>query len=148
MEEYVLERGGTIDRSTYALAVPNVILETNVFSDHTLKNMQLTHQEYGNVVFVPWGLVNKLFFEKTFDLTKEEYIAEMKKITSQYQIDQLNNHEEVIEFSVNYSDIQISYAAAYFSIAEFIAEYYQDTDASLYFLKKSLELDPLAQPVN
>lgn len=144
IDSYIISRGGTIDRKTFAEMLPNLMLEREAFTDHSLQNMQLIHQGYGKLVFVPWGLVKKLYFENQFEVTKEEYVSEMKLITSSYQIEGFNKRSSLLDYSVNYADIQMFYAQSYYSIADFIATHYKDPDAALYFLEKSIALDPLA----
>ena len=142
IEDYILKRGGTIDKETYIKILPTLVLNKEVYADHQL-NFQIAYEDYGKIIFVPWGLTKKLFFEKTYNVSKEEYIEKMKQITDGYQLEELTSNKEIIDYNVNYADIQMSYASSYYSIADFIATYYNDPTSAKYFLEKSLDLDPL-----
>ncbi len=142
IEKYITKRGGTLDKETYITILPTLIKNHEVYSDHILPNTIIEFENYGKIVFIPWGLTRKLYFEKTFNLTKDEYIKKMVEITNGFQID-INEESDINSHNLNFADIQMHYASAYFSIADFIAKYYQDPQTAKYFVEKSLYLDPL-----
>ncbi|HLE48571.1 MAG TPA: DUF2723 domain-containing protein [Patescibacteria group bacterium] len=142
--EYATIRGGTIDRETYVNALSILLEKKDVYTDHTIENMQIVHKDYGKVIFVPFGLVNKVYFEKKFNLSKDEYIKTVNDITSMYQLSDLTNNEYLVKSNLSFNDIQFHYSSAFYSIADFLANYYQDTEAALPFLLKSIALDPMA----
>lgn len=143
IEDYIVKRGGTLDRETFIKTLPLLVKNKEVFVDHSLQNFQIEYEDLGRIVFIPWGLTKKLYFEKTYKVPKDEYISDMKRITDGFQVDKILMQRGVVDHSVIYADIQMNYASSYYAIADFIANYYSDPQSASYFLKKSIELDPL-----
>lgn len=147
-EKYTIENGGAIENEVFLNALPNMLRQRDVFSDFILSEVQVFDNELGKVIYVPYGLVYKLYFESKYKLTKEEYLSEIEMISSLFSTKAFKENESTLGENINYSVIKRKYALAYYNIAGFLAKYYNDTETAKAYLQKGLELDPLAKPTN
>jgi hypothetical protein len=138
---YIEKRGGVLDKEMFNESVRKIVKNREVFSDRIVQNMELADEERGIIIFVPYGLVYKLVYEKDFKMTKEEYVSEMLRVTSSFHTSELTKHENTILYNVNYADIKYQYSTAFYSIADFIATYYSDPNSAIPFLIQSGSLD-------
>jgi hypothetical protein len=136
-ENYNVSTKGRIGGELLKNSIPIILKERPIFSE---VKFEQTGGPFGKIVSVPWGLLFKLEFEDQLNLPKEEYIKEMETITSSYNIGELEKNKDLVETHFVFADIQRMYAMAFWNIARYIGEYYQDPEAAVPFVQKAIAL--------
>jgi hypothetical protein len=136
-ENYNVSTKGRIDGELLKNSIPIILKERPIFSE---VKFEQTGGPFGKIVSVPWGLLFKLEFEDQLNLPKEEYIKEMETITNSYNIGELEKNKDLVETHFVFADIQRMYAMAFWNIARYIGEYYQDPEAAVPFVQKAIAL--------
>jgi hypothetical protein len=134
--------GGLLPTDLY-LTLPNLVKNNTVYSDTKFVDFEVKDSELGELIFIPYGLVYKLEFERSFDLTKEEYINEVLRHTQNYHLESFLNPSTLVLDNFLVADIQKNYSAGFYEIAKFISTHYEDEQASLPFAIKSIMTEPV-----
>jgi hypothetical protein len=100
----------------------------------------------GKIVFVPYGLLNKLEIESDFSMTKEDYVGAVTNLWSHYQINDLLRNDVSISEKIVFSEIRKHYIVQLRHTSQFINEYYNDLEASIVFELLAESLDTLQLP--
>jgi hypothetical protein len=117
--------------------------DNEVFSDFTFTGVNLYDEEKGSVLFVPYGLTYKLYFEKDFDLSLSKYLETVNNFTKNYQFDGELKNEYLVQNNLIYSAVQKEYALSYYRIGKFILEHYGDTEKAILYINQAGKLDPV-----
>lgn len=140
LREYKIVNQGTLDKDNLNASIAPLMNQSDVYIDGFYS---LTDSKYGKIVTVPYGLLYKFEFYENLPYPKEKYIKEIKQITDSYQLDELMNHEEILSYSLILADIKKLYSVAFYNIADFLHEQYQEDQLAKAYLTKSIKLDPV-----
>ncbi|OGM11470.1 hypothetical protein A2Z22_00265 [Candidatus Woesebacteria bacterium RBG_16_34_12] len=139
IEEYIIKNRGSIKSNDIFSSIGSILSEREIFLDH---QYQLKDSRYGDIVPIPYGLVYKFQFEKDSTLTKDEYLSKVELVTKNYHLDDLEKETDLLSNNLVFADIKKNYSIAFFNIAKHLAEYYENKESAVFYLKKSIELDP------
>lgn len=134
--------GSILDQDLY-IAIPNIVKEVPTFSDHTLDEIPVIDDALGKLVFIPYGLLYQFEFENNISFTKEQYLQKVRSITDSYRLKEFGRNDYFIKNNLIAAEIRKRYAVSFFNIGKFLATYYQDFEASGYFVDEAVKLDPL-----
>jgi hypothetical protein len=127
------------DINFFNKALPKLIAQNNVYSDWT---MNLISNKYGKILFVPYGLLYKLYFDSEFTLSEDEYTAIINKVISQYHLNDLIQQDYIISEHLYLSHIRRLYALRLFEISKFIHERYNNPNTAKKYMELALIVDP------
>ncbi|MGD8744210.1 MAG: DUF2723 domain-containing protein [Candidatus Woesebacteria bacterium] len=125
------------------LSLPNLVKNYPIYSDVKLVDFPVEDDDLGKLMFIPYGLVYKLDFEKNFNLTKEEYLESVNKFTKNYHLDNFHSTNPLVLSNFVVADIQLRYSSGYYEIAKFVATHYEDEEESLPYMLKAIKLEPI-----
>jgi hypothetical protein len=145
-DDYSTKYANTIhDQTIIYKAILSMVAKSDneVFSDFTFTGVNLYDEEKGSVLFVPYGLTYKLYFEKDFDLSLSKYLETVNNFTKNYQFDGELKNEYLVQNNLIYSAVQKEYALSYYRIGKFILEHYGDTEKAILYINQAGKLDPV-----
>jgi hypothetical protein len=142
IKKYKETNKGGIDKDTLNASIAPLMEKGSVYIDGFYS---LTDNKYGEIVTIPYGLLYKFEFYKNLPYPKEKYINELKQITDLYNLEELEDHKQILSNSLILADIKKLYSTGFENIANFLHEQYQEDELAKEYLIKSIELDPVTR---
>lgn len=139
LDKTKIEMRGSVDNTQMGLAISHLAANENLFSDQKL---EIVDNKYGKIISIPWGLLYKVEVQKESNYTKEEYVQKMNEVFSNFRLNQIVTENEVLSQSLTFADAKKIYSIAHERVAYYLKENYNDEENALFYLKKSIELDP------
>lgn len=138
-ESLIAKRGAVAKDMLFASIAPALADGVPIFSD---TEFELIDNQHGRIVSIPYGLLYKLSFEDQANMSQEDYVNSVNHFLSQLKTTDIQDHPVILQNNLIYADIQKLYSIAYFRVADYVAESYQDLDSAKMYVKKSIELEP------
>ena len=144
INNHIMRHKGGIDKDIFDRSIKAMLDEnTNVFIDgiYSIYN----NDPENRIVTIPLGLLYKFEYFKNLPHPEKTYLNTVSSIVGSYSIDDFSAHDDILSYSLVFSDIQKIYSADFYRISEYLVNQYNNKDEGSYYFIRSVQLDPYIQ---
>ena len=144
INNHIMRHKGGIDKDIFDRSIKAMLDEnTNVFIDgiYSIYN----NDPENRIVTIPLGLLYKFEYFKNLPHPEKTYLNTVSSIVGSYSIDDFSAHNDILSYSLVFSDIQKIYSADFYRISEYLVNQYNNKDEGSYYFIRSVQLDPYIQ---